>query len=63
MELKPYVIEMGERFGKFTVLRKRDHRYSVGCECGTRFLVTARKLKRGEAKCRGCAPKVADVPA
>ncbi len=53
MNLAPITLEHGERYGKLIVLRQRDNRYSVGCECGFRFLVTARKLMSGEVKACG----------
>ena len=52
MELRAITIEHGEKYGSLTVLRKRDNRYSVGCTCGRRILVTARKLMKGETKSR-----------
>ena len=56
MNLAPVTLEHGEKYGKLTVLRKRDNRYSVGCECGARMLVSARKLMRGTVKaCLRCS--------
>lgn len=55
MELRPIVLEHGERYGKLTVLRKRGRRYSVGCECGFRFLISAKKLMSGKVTaCTKC---------
>lgn len=59
--LPSVTLEHGERYGMLTVLRKRGHRYSVGCECGWRFKVSARKLMKGEVKaclkCRHRSPR------
>ena len=56
MNLPPVTLDHGERYGKLIVLRKRDNRYSVGCTCGRRILVTARKLMKGETKsCGKCS--------
>lgn len=56
MNLAPIVLEHGERYGQLTVLRKRGKRYSVGCVCGFRFLVSRNKLMRGHVKaCRQCS--------
>ena len=55
MNLAPINLEHGERYGKLTVLRKRGRRYSVGCVCGWRFKVSARKLMTGQVKaCLKC---------
>lgn len=47
MNLTP-TLEHGEKYGSLTVLRKvkKDHRWKVGCTCGARFEVSARKLMR-----------------
>lgn len=60
MNLAPVTLEHGDTFGKLTVLRKRDNRYSAGCECGRRILVTATKLMRGHVKaCPRCTKEAA----
>lgn len=60
MNLAPVTLEHGERYGKLTVLRKRDNRYSVGCECGFRFLVRKNLLMKGAVKaCPRCTKAVA----
>lgn len=52
VNLKPYQIERGARFGKLTVLRQanasRGPRVEVGCACGGRFKVRVSKLRKGE---------------
>lgn len=52
MNLQPYKIEHGERFGRLTVLREvaasRGPRVEVGCACGGRFKVRVSKLRSGQ---------------
>lgn len=61
MDLPSITLEHGERYGKLTVLYKcssdkRGPKYRVGCACGHRLKVSAKKLMRGEVKeCRRCA--------
>lgn len=56
MNLAPVTLEHGDVYGKLKVLRKRGKRYSVGCVCGFRFLVSKRKLETREVRaCGKCA--------
>lgn len=54
IQLKPYTIEPGERFGKLLVLRRakkkpggRPALWVVGCDCGSRFKARGADLRKG----------------
>lgn len=56
IELKPYRIDIGERFGTLTVEQEVGARdYRVACRCSYVFIARGSKLRRGLVKCRRCA--------
>lgn len=60
MNLKPYQLEHGEKFGKLKALNScgvKSECWWVGCDCGSRFKVKKRHLIKGKVTaCLKCAP-------
>ena len=59
---KKHVVEVGERFGRWTVLEvgfgdKKHHKARCRCDCGTVKLVDCLNLKNGVSKSCGCAKR------